>query len=652
MSSEDAVAPTEQFRNHSEQLLSNGDENGSVGSDSSPSKSMSGSPKSNASSTIENSNAKSTSIGERSPEFQKLIEYGLEEKVANRLEEIYKTGKLSHSDLDQRALDALKEFPPEGALGVLAQFLESNLAHVSNKSAFLCGVMKTYRVKSRGSNSTSSVTGVTTTNGGSALIAKGPDEDKIKEILNRTGYKLDVTTGQRKYGGPPPNWEGDPPASGCEVFCGKIPRDMYESELIPLFEKCGKIWDLRLMMDPMTGLNRGYAFVTFTTREAAHEAVCQLDSYEIAEGKSLKINVSEPKTRLFLGNIPKSKDKEEIEEELRKLTAGLREVIIYSSPDDKKKNRGFCFLEYESHKAASLAKRRLETGRIKVWSCDIIVDWADPQEEPDDDTMSQVKVLYVRNLTATVTEEKLQEVFEEHGKVDRVKKIKDYAFVHFQDRDKAVVAMNALNHTDLLGANLEISLAKPPSDKKKKEEMLRKREARMMRAINSNEVAFRLSRMTMAMPPFAAFPAAYPFAAGLGGGIYPQPRGAGGGNGGHGLHGRGGHHGPGGDHSNGGGPRGGGLNGGGGGWQWSGIPGGPHAHVNGGGHGWAGDASWPQRGPVPWMAAGAEVWGHPRSGGNNFNWDGIGGRAPNGNGNLGRGGGGGNRNKNYSSSRS
>ena len=96
-----------------------------------------------------------------------------------------------------------------------------------------------------------------------------------------------------------------------------------------------------------------------------------------------------------------------------------------------------------------------------------------------------MKVLYVRNLTATVTEEKLQEVFEEHGKVDRVKKIKDYAFVHFQDRDKAVVAMNALNHTDLLGANLEISLAKPPSDKKKKEEMLRKREARMMRAINS-----------------------------------------------------------------------------------------------------------------------------------------------------------------------
>lgn len=66
---------------------------------------------------------------------------------------------------------------------------------------------------------------------------KGPDEAKIKAILERTGYSLDVTTGQRKYGGPPPSWEGIPPGNGCEVFCGKIPKDMYEDELIPLFGK-------------------------------------------------------------------------------------------------------------------------------------------------------------------------------------------------------------------------------------------------------------------------------------------------------------------------------------------------------------------------------------------------------------------------------
>ncbi|XP_032515965.1 heterogeneous nuclear ribonucleoprotein R isoform X3 [Danaus plexippus] len=412
----------------------------------------------------------------RTPDYIKLIDYGLDPKVATKLDDIYKTGKLAHEELDERALDALKEFPSDGALSVLGQFLDSNLEHVSNKSAFLCGVMKTYRQKSR-----AGVQGAPAL--AAAVQVKGPDEEKIRQILQRTGYTLDVTTGQRKYGGPPPGWEGGTPGAGCEVFCGKIPKDMYEDELIPLFESCGTIWDLRLMMDPMSGANRGYAFVTFTTREATQRAVQELDNHEIKPGKTLRIKISVPNLRLFVGNIPKSKGKEEILEEFGKLTAGLVEVIIYSSPDDKKKNRGFCFLEYESHKAASLAKRRLGTGRIKVWGCDIIVDWADPQEEPDEQTMSKVKVLYVRNLTQEITEEALKEEFERYGNVERVKKIKDYAFVHFEDRDCAVKAMQEIDGKELGGARLEVSLAKPPSDKKKKEEILRARERRMTQMI-------------------------------------------------------------------------------------------------------------------------------------------------------------------------
>lgn len=49
----------------------------------------------------------------------------------------------------------------------------------------------------------------------------------------------------------------------------------------------------------------------------------------------------------------------------------------------------------------------------QVWSCDIIVDWADPQEEPDEGTMSKVKVLYVRNLTQEISEEKLKVSFKD-----------------------------------------------------------------------------------------------------------------------------------------------------------------------------------------------------------------------------------------------
>ena len=58
-----------------------------------------------------------------------------------------------------------------------------------------------------------------------------------------------------------------------------------------------------------------------------------------------------------------------------------------------------------------------------------------------------MKVLYVRNLKSDVTEEQLRQKFEPFGKIERVKKIKDYGFIHFEERDASLEAMRALNNT-------------------------------------------------------------------------------------------------------------------------------------------------------------------------------------------------------------
>lgn len=71
-------------------------------------------------------------------------------------------------------------------------------------------------------------------------------------------------------------------------------------------------------------------------------------------------------------------------------TEGLQEVILYHQPDDKKKNRGFCFLEYEDHKSAAQARRRLMSGKVKVWGNPVTVEWADPVAEPDPEVMAKV----------------------------------------------------------------------------------------------------------------------------------------------------------------------------------------------------------------------------------------------------------------------
>lgn len=58
-----------------------------------------------------------------------------------------------------------------------------------------------------------------------------------------------------------------------QVFVGRIPRTVYEDELVPLLEKAGTIWDFRLMMDPLSGQNRGFGFVSYTNKECAAECV-------------------------------------------------------------------------------------------------------------------------------------------------------------------------------------------------------------------------------------------------------------------------------------------------------------------------------------------------------------------------------------------
>ena len=60
-----------------------------------------------------------------------------------------------------------------------------------------------------------------------------------------------------------------------------------------------------------------------------------------------------------------------------------------------------------------------------------------------------MKILYVRNLMLATSEETLESIFNQAaghtGAVERVKKIKDYAFVHFYDRNDALRALNVIN---------------------------------------------------------------------------------------------------------------------------------------------------------------------------------------------------------------
>ena len=166
-----------------------------------------------------------------------------------------------------------------------------------------------------------------------------------------------------------------------------------------------------------------------------------------------------------MGGIPKCKSRDEIKQEIISSTEGVKEVIVYLNPIDSTKNRGFAFIEYRDHRSAAMARRKLAPGKVLIFNTQVAVDWAEPEDETDENIMSKVKIVYVRNIAGKTTEEEIHDIFKDFGELERVKKLRDYAFVHFADRNEALHALTRVNGKRVDGFMWEVTLAKPVTDK-------------------------------------------------------------------------------------------------------------------------------------------------------------------------------------------
>lgn len=152
-------------------------------------------------------------------------------------------------------------------------------------------------------------------------------EDSLRtlDLMSKTGYPIQQDNGQRIYG-PPPDWIGPAPKN-TEVFIGKLPNDVFEYDLVPIFSSIGKIYLLRIMQN-FSGLNRGFAFVQYSTTLEAERCINELNNIEIRPGEKIGVVKSRNNCRLFIGKLDQTLTKEEIKDELDKYTEGIVEVTI------------------------------------------------------------------------------------------------------------------------------------------------------------------------------------------------------------------------------------------------------------------------------------------------------------------------------------
>ncbi|XP_028594060.2 dead end protein homolog 1 isoform X1 [Podarcis muralis] len=193
--------------------------------------------------------------------------------------------------------------------------------------------------------------------------------------VEETGIKLVQINGQRKYGGPPPGWTGSVPPPGSEIFIGKIPQDIYEDKLIPLFQSVGRLYEFRLMMT-FSGLNRGFAYAKYANRRSAQDAIAVLNAFEIQAGHPILVCRSTDKCELSIDGLSLSVREGHLIPMLQELTAGVLSVSLHPSPF--RRERQLAEVKYSSHQAAAIARKALVEGSLCLCGDDIEVDWLKP----------------------------------------------------------------------------------------------------------------------------------------------------------------------------------------------------------------------------------------------------------------------------------
>ncbi len=89
-----------------------------------------------------------------------------------------------------------------------------------------------------------------------------------------------------------------------KLYVGNLSFETTENDLQDLFEQHGKVSEVTLIMDRMTGKSRGFAFVTMGDNAEASAAMTALNGKEIG-GRTLTVNEArarEERPRPFAGN--------------------------------------------------------------------------------------------------------------------------------------------------------------------------------------------------------------------------------------------------------------------------------------------------------------------------------------------------------------
>jgi CUG-BP- and ETR3-like factor len=84
------------------------------------------------------------------------------------------------------------------------------------------------------------------------------------------------------------NKEGPP---GANLFVYHLPREYGDADLMSLFSPFGAIVSCKVVTEKDSGASKGFGFVSYETADSASLAISQMNGFQVAGGRRLKVEV-------------------------------------------------------------------------------------------------------------------------------------------------------------------------------------------------------------------------------------------------------------------------------------------------------------------------------------------------------------------------
>ncbi|XP_076749681.1 CUGBP Elav-like family member 1 isoform X5 [Xylocopa sonorina] len=184
-----------------------------------------------------------------------------------------------------------------------------------------------------------------------------------------------------------------PDPDNIKMFVGQVPHDMDENDLRKLFEEFGRVHQINILRDKITGSHRGCCFVTFYTRKAALDAQNALHNVKTFSGMRHPIQMkpadseNRNERKLFVGMLSKKFTENDVRN-MFSVYGTIEECSVLR--DSTGKSKACAFVTFASKQYAINAIKALHHSQtMEGCSSPLVVKFADTQKEKDQKRMQQ-----------------------------------------------------------------------------------------------------------------------------------------------------------------------------------------------------------------------------------------------------------------------